>query len=91
MKRLELAAHVAVEEFDGEGNLLGASQPQQIKLVACSPEAVRRALGALADQLIAATWPQAAASQELIGKPDCDDGSGRRGGSVKGGGHTDGG
>lgn len=91
MKRLELGAQIAVEEFDGEGNLLGASQPQQIRLVACSPEAVRRALGALADQLIAATWPQTAASQELIGTPDCDDGSGRRGGSVKGGGHTDGG
>lgn len=64
MKRLELGAQIAVEEFDGEGNLLGASQPQQIRLVACSPEAVRRALGALADQLIAATWPAGAGQGE---------------------------
>lgn len=91
MKRLAIVAQVAVEEYDAGGQLIQATQPQQIQVAVLAPAALRAALEALADTLIASHWPQTAASLELIGTPDCDDGSGRRGGSVKGGGHTDGG
>ncbi len=91
MKRVAILAQVVVEEYDAGGNLLQASQPQQIQVAVLAPDALRGALGALAEQLVAAHWPGVDAPRGLIGAPDCDDGSGRRGGSVKGGGHTDGG
>ena len=57
MKRVAILAQEVVEEYDAEGQLIQASQPQQIQVAVLAPAALRAALGALADGLIAAHWP----------------------------------
>jgi len=60
MTRVEVLCQYTVERYDAAGRVLDASQPQTVKVVAMSPEALGEALAQLAQQL-AGVWTPAQA------------------------------
>lgn len=61
MRRVALTAAVVVEQYDAEGSLVQASQPQQVQVAVMRPAALKRALGELAEMIAAQAWPDEAA------------------------------
>lgn len=61
MRRVAVAATVVVEQYDTEGSLVQASQPQQVQVAVLQAAALKRALGELAEMIAGQAWPDEAA------------------------------